>query len=220
MTGSGLLRRCGAALAALAVVCVSLVAAANAAVEPRDRVYASYLPTVDQAARILTFLDDGHRHVGRYRGVGGHFSCWDWTEAFRAADGRWSFYSLAGGGSPYAKGYEDPATFVFKFHTEAQALAAFEKQQRFVRTCMGQQSEDGTTAHLWRQPVPSLGDGSAAYRTVQRIETTTGHRKTRELHIASLRGRYLVNVFNQAEDFQPATDAGVRLVRVSLGNIG
>lgn len=220
LVGRELVRRAAAASAVLVVVGVSLVPAASAAVAPRDRVYASYLPTVDQISRIYPALAGGERHVGTYVGLGWRFSCWDWTSPFEASDGRWSSYTLKGGDMPYFKGMEDPAAFVFKFHTRADAMDAFWLQQRFVRSCMGEQSDDGTTARLWQQPVPFMRQGSVAYRTVQTLETATGHRKTRELHIAVLDGRYLVNVFNQAKTFQPSTTNGVRLMRITLGNIG
>lgn len=219
-TGRDLLRRALAASAATAVAVVALAPAVSAAVAPRDRVYASYLPTVDQVSRIYPDLADGRRHVGTYVGLGSRFSCWDWTSAFEASDGRWSYYTLKNGDMPYFEGMEDPAAFVFKFHTKAKALDAFWLQQRFVRRCMGERSEDGTKARFWEQPVPFLAQGSVAYRTVQKLETSDGYRKTRELHIAVLDGRYLVNVFNQAQDFQPSTKNGVRLIRITLGNIG
>ncbi len=220
MAGHGLLRRVLAASAALTVVGLGLVPAASAAVEPRDRVYASYLPTVEQVSRIYPDLAGGKRQVGTYVGLGWRFSCWDWTSAFEASDGRWSSYSLENGDMPYFEGVEDPAAFVFKFHTKKQAMDAFWLQQRFVRKCMGEQSADGTTARLWEQPVPFLAQGSVAYRTVQTLETSDRYRKTRELHIAVLDGRYLVNVYNQARHFQPSTKNGVRLMKITLGNIG
>jgi hypothetical protein len=213
-------RRLLSAVATMAVVGVTLVPAAGAAVAPRDRVYPSYLPTVTQLSRIYPDLVGGSRAVGRYVGLGEQFSCWDWTGSFTAADGRWSSYTLEGGGMPYFKGMEDPASFVFKFHTRTAASDAYWQQQRFVLTCMGEQSADGTTARLWRQRVPAMGQGSIAYRTVQRLETVNGHRKTRELHIAVLDGRYLVNVYNQARRLQPDRSNGVRLMKITLGNIG
>lgn len=208
------------ALLTLTIGGVALAPSASASVEPRDRVYASYLPTAEQASRLYPFLADGKRYVFRYKGQGEAFSCWDWTSGFKAADGRWSFYSLKGGVMPYAKGLEDPASFVFKFHTRKQAQRAFALQQRFVRKCMGKQSEEGSTARLSRQPVPDIRQGSVAYRSLERVETATGHRKTRELHISVLRGRYLVNIYTQARAFRPKTDNGVRLARVTLNNIG
>lgn len=204
----------------LAIGASVLVPSASAAVEPRDRVYASYLPTVQQATRIYPFLAEGSRSVFRYRGQGGSFSCWDWTKALEAADGRWSAYNLKSGASPYFKGLEDPGVFVFKFHTRRQALAAFWLQQRFVRNCMGIRSRAGTTAHLWRQRVPFMGQGSVAYRSFQEVEVGAGTSEHREFHIAVLRGRYLVNIYNQAMDFQPRTRNGVRLAKITLGNIG
>ena len=85
---------------------------------------------------------------------------------------------------------------------------------------MGTRSQDGTTHRMWRQQVPSMGRGSVAYRLLERHETANGFAKTRQFHIAVLRGRYLVNIFNQARTFQPDTDNGVRLARMTLANIG
>jgi hypothetical protein len=212
--------RIAVALLALMVGGVVLAQAASATVEPRDRVYASYLPTVDQVSRVYPYLAKGERSVGRYKGQGEAFSCWDWTSAYRAADGRWSSYSVKGGGSPYFKGLEDPSVFVFKFHSRAKAQSAFSLQQRFMRKCMGRQSEGGTTARLWRQPIPDLRQGSVAYRSLQKLETANGHRKSREFHVSVLRGRYLVNIYNQAQAFQPKTKNGVHLARMTLRNIG
>jgi hypothetical protein len=214
--------RRGLAVVALGAVVagLALAPAASASVPPRDRVYASYLPTVDQVTKVYPYLAEGGRTVGRYRGLGDSFSCWDWTQSFLAADGRWAYYTLKSGAMPYFKGLEDPAAFVFKFHTRAKAMDAFWQQWRFVRSCMGRQSVDGTTARLWAQDVPAMGDGSVAYRLVEKSETTDGYTMTRELHIATLSGRYLVNIFNQAKDFQPDTRNGVRLVKITLGNIG
>jgi hypothetical protein len=196
------------------------MSSAAAVVQPRDRVYPSYLPSVEQVVPTYPFLAQGSRQVVRYRGLGAGFSCWDWTQAIRAADGRWSFYTMKSGANPYFRGLEDPAVFVFKFHTRALAQHAFWQQQRFVYRCMGRQSADGTTARLWRQHVPPQRQGSIAYRTVQRLQTQTGHRYTRELHLAVLDGRYLVDVYTQARHFQPDTANAVQLARLALRNIG
>ncbi|MEO8106881.1 MAG: hypothetical protein ABI720_06140 [Actinomycetes bacterium] len=209
-----------AVLLSLTVGGLALAPTANAAVEPRDRVYASYLPTVDQMTGVYPFLADGKRFVGKYKGQGDKFSCWDWTSAFKAADGRWSFYALKNGANPYFRGLEDPAVFAFKFHTRAQAQSAFSLQKRFARKCMGRQSADGTIARLWRQHVPAVGQGSVAYRSLEKVETGSGHRKSREFHVSVLRGRYLVNIYNQAKSFQPETKNGVRLAKVTIRNIG
>ena len=213
-------RRIAVALFALAVSGVAMAPSASATVAPRDRVYASYLPTVDQTSRVYPFLAKGERDVGRYKGQGEAFSCWDWTSAFKAADGRWSSYALAGGGMPYFKGLEDPAVFVFKFHSRAKAQSAFSLQQRFMRKCMGRQSAEGTIAQLSRQPIPDIRQGSVAYRSLLKLETATGHRKSREFHVSVLRGRYLVNIYNQAKAFEPKTKNGVQLARMTLRNIG
>jgi hypothetical protein len=194
-------------------------ATAGAGVAPRDRVYASYLPTVAQVSRIYPFLVDGRRATFKTLGSGGSFSCWTY-DPFLAADGRFSSYSLQGGQGPYFRGLEDPGVFVYKFHTRTQALDAFWLQQRFVRTCMGRRSADGTTQWRRAQPVPFIGQGSVAYRLRERHETATGFGYTRELHIFVRRGRYLVNIYNQAKDFQPDTNNGVRLARMTLRNIG
>jgi hypothetical protein len=110
--------------------------------------------------------------------------------------------------------------FVFKFHSRAKARAAFGLQEQFVQDCMGRRSTDDTKARMWSQEVPDIRQGSVAYRLFSRSETTNGYAKTRELHVAVLRGRYLVNVFNQAMDFQPSTESGVWLMRMTLRNIG
>lgn len=217
---SGGARRRVVTALAVAVVVLVLAPSASASLPPRDRVYASYLPTVDQVSRVYPFLNDGGRSVFRYRGLGASFSCWDWTQSFLAADGRWSTYALRSGAMPYFRGLEDPAVFVFKFHTREKARAAFGLQERFVRTCMGRHRSDGTTARLWVEDVPDIRQGSVAYRMRSRSEIADGFTHTRELHIAVLRGRYLVNVFNQAQDFQPSTTNGVWLTRMTLRNIG
>jgi hypothetical protein len=219
-SSAGALRRVAVVAVAVMVGTLTLVPAAGASVAPRDRVYASYLPTVEQVSRIYPYLEDGERSVGRYRGLGASFSCWDWTQAFLAADGRWSYYTLKGGAMPYFRGLEDPASFVFKFHTRAGAMDAFWLQKRFVWECMGRHTEDGTTALMWAQQVPAMGEGSVAYRLRERFETANGYGHTRELHISVLRGRYLINVYTQAQDFQPSTDSGVWLTRMTLRNVG
>ncbi|MDH4353140.1 MAG: hypothetical protein OEW41_04065 [Actinomycetota bacterium] len=209
----------GLVLVAALVGSLAWVPQVGAAIAPRDRVYPSYLPTVVQVSRIYPYLADGTRHTVKTLGSGGSFSCWNY-DPFQAAGGRFSFYSLKGGPGPYFRGLEDPAAFVYKFHTRRQALDAFWLQQRFVHDCMGRKSADGTTQWRRTQRVPFLGQGSVAYRLRERHETSSGFGQTRELHIFVRRGRYVVNIFNQARDFQPDTGNGVRLARVTLRNIG
>jgi hypothetical protein len=214
-------RGSGVVVAVLALVLggLALATPASASVPPRDLVYASYLPTVAQVSEIYPYLKGGGRYTVKTRGSGGSFSCWNY-DPFRAASGRFSAYTLKSGPSPYFRGLEDPGAFVYKFHSRKQALDAFWLQQRFVRDCMGKRKSDGTTQWRRAQPVPFMGQGSVAYRLLERHQIGSGFGKTRELHIFVRRGRYLVNIYNQAKDFPPAKDNGVRLARITLHNIG
>lgn len=199
---------------------LALAPVANAALPPRDRVYASYLPTVHQVGTLYPELVGGSRSVHRYLGQGADFSCWDWTDGFRAADGRWSMYYLPDGTMPYFSGLEDPGVFVFKFHTRDQAMTAFWMQMRFVRECMGKRMRSGTVSLRWPVGVPGVGQAAVAYRVYATFPTADGRGHTRELHVSAIRGRYLVNVFDQAKEFQPSRVNAVRLARITVRNIG
>lgn len=217
------LRRSAAATTAVALLAAVPASNAAAAVPPRDRVHAHDLPTTGQVAEIYPILAGGSREVLSNREPGTPtLSCLAYRNPVRAASGKWAFYLDSDGHQPYFDGYADPTVFVYKFSSVRKAKDGFRTIRRHYARCAGAYTaDDGSTTRRTPLSVPEIGDSRYAFRTL--VTTPTGGGATDDDHDVDVyvrKGRYLVNVLVQADDFAPGKANTVRLTRLAVRTAG